>query len=95
MQHKKYIDCICEDIGCTLRFKFFDDETDERVHFLYIDVYLRNKKWYKRIWRGIKYIFGWRSPYGEFTEILYDTDKVKELQAFLEEYIKATPKASK
>ena len=92
MLHKKYIDCTCDDIGHTLRFKFFDDEKELCLHLLYIDVYLDKTKWYKRIWRGIKYIFGHRSKYGDFTEIIYDVEKVEELKKFLDGYTKATPK---
>ena len=95
MLRKKYIDCTCEDISHTLRYKFFDDETEECLHLLYIDVYLDRTKWYKRIWRGLKYIFGHRSIYGDFTEIIYDMEKVKELKTFLDAYIKACPKSSK
>lgn len=95
MLKKKYIDCNCSSIEHTLRFMYFDDNRDTRDHELYIDVYLDKTKWYKRVWRGIKYIFGWRSRYGDFTEIIYGMDEVKELKAFLEEYIKAAPKSSK
>lgn len=92
MLRKQWIDCNCSAVEHTLRFLYFDDDTDIRDHDLYIDVYLVKNKWYKRIWLGIKYIFGYQSKYGNFTEIIYDAEKVKELKAFLGEYLEDAPK---
>jgi len=89
---KKYIECMCGTNEHTIRYSFFDDNEDLSDHIFYIDVYLESTKWYKRIWRGIKYIFGYKSRYADFTEVIYNTDKVKELKTFLDEYLKATPK---
>ena len=92
MLRKKHIDCTCSSIEHNLRFLYFDDNKDCRDHDLYIDVYLESPSGYKRIWRALKYVFGYKSRYGDFTEIIYDVEKVKELKVFLDEYLEAVPK---
>lgn len=92
MMYKKIIDCYCSSAEHCLHLMYFDDEKNSCNHLLYIEVYLQKQKWYKRIWRGIKYIFGYKSRYGDFTEILYDVEKVEELKKFLNDYIEAAPK---
>lgn len=92
-QRKKWIECTCTSPEHVLLLRFFTDEKEKYDHSLYVDVYLQMPKWYKRIWRAIKYIFGYRSRYGDFTEIVYDIERVKELKAFLDAYCEAAPKA--
>lgn len=36
----------------------------------YLTAHLESTRFWKRLWRGIKYIFGYKSRYGEFGEIL-------------------------
>ena len=43
-----------------------------------------HRPWYNRIWRAITYIFGVRSKYGDFDEVLLDDrKKVRELGEFV------------
>ena len=93
--HKKVIDCLCTEAEHCLHLRYFDDESKPCEHLLYIEVYLQRQRWYKRLWRGLKYIFGYKSRYGDFTEIVYDMEKGEELKIFLDEYLKAAPKSSK
>ena len=92
MLHQKCFDCMCTSAEHCLHIRYFDDEKEVDDHQLYIVVYLQKTKWYKRIWRGLKYIFGYRSRYGDFTEIIYDVEKVKELKKFFNDYLKVSPK---
>ena len=59
-----YFECECHSDEHTLKFKLFPDIEEPE---LYTSVYLRQwRPWYKRIWVAIKYIFGYKSKYGDF-----------------------------
>ena len=53
----------------------FDD--DEEV---YVSIHLAPLPWYKRIVNAIKYIFGHRSPYGDFEEIIITHEDWERVQ---------------
>lgn len=59
-----YFECECHSDEHMLKFKFFPDDEDP---MLYASVYLRHwQPWYKRVWVAIKYVFGYKSKYGDF-----------------------------
>jgi len=84
---KKFnLTCACHDPEHTIRFVYDEDDIKDPM---YIDYCLcDNPRWYKRVWRGIKYIFGFRSKYGHFGEVLIHSDEAKALIKFLEAYVK-------
>lgn len=76
--NEEYFECACHSPEHLLQFKFFDD--DPKMVCAY--VFLRPEPFYKRIWLGIKYIFGYSSKYGYFDEFILrneDADKFIEL----------------
>ena len=57
-----YFECHCGSSEHTLRF-VLDKEHKE----LYTDIYLNQwRPLWKRVWVGVKYIFGYKSKYGEW-----------------------------
>lgn len=81
---KEYIGCNCNSLDHTMRFAWFEDEPDTMYVETFIITYDR---WYKRVWTAIKYVFGYRSRYGDTDEYLLYKDQVTQLrdvcQAFL------------
>lgn len=74
-----YFDCSCMSLEHTLRFVF-----DTEDHFLYAEVYLnRSHGFFGRVWRAIKYVFGYKSKYGEFGEWILDERDCDRLIALL------------
>lgn len=51
-------------------------------------VHLSSKSFWKRFQHAVKYLFGYRSRYGDFDEIILDQIKLKELQDFLSQSLK-------
>lgn len=49
--------------------RFYDNEDDD---YVYLSVYLHHVKFFSRLIRALKYVFGYKSKYGEFTEICLD-----------------------
>ena len=79
----EYFDCACKDLSHTLRFAYFeDDEFPE----LYTEVFLEEKSWYKRLWFGIKYIFGYKTKYGHFGNWMLDEKDIDRLENMLQLY---------
>jgi hypothetical protein len=56
-------DCSSAEHQMVLRF----DEEDKMV---YVEIHLVNKRWYERLWMGIKYILGYKCCYGNFEEMV-------------------------
>lgn len=78
--------CQCGDPSHQLII-FYDDE--QEVPTVYVTVHLSpNRNFFKRLWRGIKYIFfNKRSIYGDFDEIILrpnDVDKLRRTVDLLE-----------
>lgn len=84
---KKFnLTCACYHPEHTIRLMY---DTDDIEYPMYVEYCLcDNHRWYKRLWKGIKYIFGFRSKYGHFGELLIHSDEAKVLIKFLEEYVR-------
>ena len=80
---RQVIDCACHSDEHILLFSKNDEEDYKCV---YLSYHLQNDYWYKRIWKGIKYIFGFKSKYGNFGEVIIDKsniDKFEEIVNFI------------
>lgn len=82
--HHKYIECECQDLQHLVRLSYFKDEP----YLLYVEFHLQSKPWYKRIVSGLRYIFGYKSKYGEFGEVLWSVPTVKEAVQFGNQFLK-------
>jgi hypothetical protein len=61
---------------------------DEDFQFLAVEILLNNSvKFWKRLWHGLRYAFGYKSRYGAFDEVLLNKDDAQKLKKFLEEFI--------
>jgi hypothetical protein len=67
--------CECASKEHQLWFATFDSEPNE----VFLSIHLSNLKFLERIKYGIKYIFGYKSKYGAFDEMIIDKSKLKEL----------------
>lgn len=70
MEHEIII-CKCTSVEHQIIFSYFPEDEDERE--VYMSVHLRpESNIFKRVWRAIKYILGYRSVYGDFDEVIID-----------------------
>lgn len=69
--------CNCGNAEHQLIFRAFDGDDDPWV---YVTIHLRKFPFWKRLVNGVKYIFGHRSKYGDFDEIILTPDHCKQLQ---------------
>lgn len=74
----EHFDCQCSDFNHTIRFSL--DRLDGDV---WVDVRLNAyEPWYKRIWLGIKYVFGRPVAYGHYDVTMLkeeDYDRLRDL----------------
>lgn len=91
--HSEFFDCQCISCEHTLRFMYFEEELETEKHIsqtanLYLTIQLDKYPWYKRIWMGIKYIFGYRCKYGYYNEWIMHPDDIPRLKALLDKFEK-------
>ena len=80
--YHKYIDCICDHPGHTIRFSWFEDDD-----FVYVCTFLNAQGFWQRLWIGIKYIFGCSSKYGHFDETMLSKQQITEIRDLCSEWI--------
>lgn len=79
MEHEIII-CKCNNIEHQLIFSYFPENNGEV--YMYVHLVPENNI-FKRIWKAIKYIFGYRSMYGHFDEFIFDKSDSYKLAKIL------------
>lgn len=94
----KFIVCSC---GCSehlIRLQQFDWVREGKILDTDIGVSIhlsQHAGFFRRLWTAIKYVFGHRSEYGDFDEILLEDKDIDEIINFCEEYKKSKAEALK
>lgn len=71
--------CDCHSLEHLISFWY-----DEEINSLIIEPRLiTHKNFFKRLWVGLKYAFGYKSRFGEFDEVILGFDKQKQLYDWL------------
>ena len=73
--------CDCESINHQIILK-----KDEELSYIYMTIHLKPLPWHKRITNGFRYIFGYRSAYGDFDEFILShkhADTLRKMADFL------------
>lgn len=73
--------CNCYNAEHQLIFRTVKDDPDRWV---YVDFHLCPLPFFKRLWHGIKYIFGYRCKYGDFDEVVLTKEHVESLEKVVE-----------
>ena len=77
MKKPELIICECNSTDHQLIFLPFEDK--EHGNEVYVHVHLTTQSFWKRLRHGIKYIFGYKSRFGDFDEILLTKRHGKQL----------------
>ena len=83
-----YVRCSCSSPEHQLHIHFNTWTNDSNIidEEMSISIFLQEKPFLKRLVMGIKYIFGYKSKYGHFGEILIDKNTAKEIKDFMGKY---------
>lgn len=76
--------CKCENLEHQVTFSYIEDDNEGDV---YMEVHLSSKGFWQRLVNGFKYIFGYRSKYGDFDEMIIKKEDVRKLEKIVE-YLK-------
>jgi hypothetical protein len=84
---RESVTCSCESDEHQMNFRFFADSLDDE--FIYCTISLvPEKNIFKRFWKAIKYLFGYKSKFGDFEEFILDKNKIYEIKNIIEYYEK-------
>ena len=81
----EYFECDCGDFDHTLRVSYFKDEPTE----MYVEIHLRQQPFFKRLWKAIKYVCGFRSRYGDFDEFMWSYETADKYRDFIGNFLAA------
>jgi len=88
MESETFI-CSCHSAEHQITFsRFRDRPEDSLVEYdeMNISVHLyTHKNFFKRLWIGLKYAFGYKSRYGHWDNILLEPKQVEKLGKFINE----------
>lgn len=76
--------CECASSEHQMIMRYFEDDLESTV---YVDVHLVKKSFWERVKYAIKYIFGYKSKYGAWDEILLGPQHIKSLESVVK-YLK-------
>jgi len=80
MSDRKILICECHSLEHQVSFWYEQDDGT-----LYVETHLvTHRNFFKRLWVGLKYAFGYKSRFGEWDEILLDPNSQKELYQWLQ-----------
>lgn len=71
---EELIICACGDVEHQIIFRTIEDDSD-----VYMSVHLARCSFFKRLWYGIKYIFGYRCKFGAFGEFILTNERPNHL----------------
>lgn len=88
MSERIYFECHCQSPEHTLHFWMDEDNPP----LLNAYVFLNADPWWKRIWQGIKHVFGYKCRYGHFDEFIFNPKDCDRFIEMLQQYKRAYEK---
>lgn len=80
-----YIECTCSDFAHLFRVVYDPEETD-MDNRAWMEVQLNQwRPWYKRVWIGIRYMFGAQSRFGAYDTTSLEREQAEKFIAILRE----------
>ena len=77
-KREEIIICACHSTDHQMVFLYDDDPDWEDV---YVHIHLsQSRNFFERLWHGLKYIFGYKSKYGDFDEMILKPQDYIKLQ---------------
>lgn len=80
---QEFFICQCNNVEHQMIFRYFKDDNFGDV---YVTIHLVPDSFWKRIKNAFKYIFGYKSKYGDFDEFILkptDADRLQEIVNYL------------
>lgn len=81
-EQRETLICQCSSIEHQISFVWFDDEDGKGD--VYMETHLKPLSFWQRVKNGILYIFGHRSIYGDFDDVILRKEDVHKLERVVE-----------
>jgi len=81
---KEYVECSCSCESHVLRFIW---DPDPENPMIYASMFLNSFSFFKRLWLAIRYVFGFKSEYGHFDEIMIQHHQLKKLRDMCDRFV--------
>ena len=79
--------CDCGDMAHQFVVSWYPED-DDWNDLLYITIHLsQSSGFWRRLWDGLKYIFGHKCRFGAFDEVLLNVEDAKRLRDILDRFI--------
>lgn len=93
MRHH-YVPCECHSMDHTFAFVYFVDKSEKIdpkwSDELYLEVQMISyKRWYRRLWAAIKYVFGYTSGYGHWDSATISPVEAGRIVELLNKFIES------
>ena len=72
--------CKCHSLEHQVIF-LYDEEDDELYCELHLTTY---RNFFKRLWCGLKYAFGYKSRFGDWDGMIFKKEDLEKLRAYLD-----------
>jgi len=82
-----FAECSCYSPEHQMIFKYVHDKFIEEDQIYMRTHLITYKNVWKRTWRSLKYIFGYKCRYGQFDEVILKTKDVKTLRDMFDAYL--------
>lgn len=82
MEQRETLICQCNSMEHQFSFVWWEDEDLDGA--VYMEVHLTPFSFLQRLKNGIKYIFGYRSMYGDFDDIILRKEDVHKIERVVE-----------
>ena len=84
--NKEYIvGCNCNSPDHQLSIGWFIPNENDNCKEVYFSYHLYPFAFWKRVWYAIKYVFGWRSMFGDYEELTLFPEDVERMVGILKE----------
>jgi len=80
--------CACHSFEHQIIFSVLEEDTPEMSVNTHL---ITHKNVFKRIWVAIRYVFGYKSRYGEWDEFIFKLENIEDLKTYLINKKKKTP----
>ncbi len=91
MEKELFVRCICGSLDHQLVMSWDPSEDEPQWQMLYIEIYLVSyQSFFQRLWRAVRYVFGYKCRYGNWDEMLVSPAKAVEMRQLLDKFIAAS-----
>ncbi len=85
-EQREFLICQCNSIEHQISFNWVEYEglESENEREVYMEIHLAPLTFWERLKHGVKYIFGYRSMYGDFDEFIFKKEDAHKLERVVE-----------